>query len=420
MYLAIMLICVALLIFYNEVNSKMNISEYILLAIALLAIIKASINYIQINKVNEGFVSNNYKKKNNSSSSSNSSNSSSNDDHDSIIINSEDSDEYLDSDELYHNTNSKNKNKNSFNSIDNARYSNKINLNSVKLIDDIISNKSDMSKFTNTSKLVEKYYDIPTPTPTNSNSNSRSNDGDNDKEINSSFNPKVIIGNGKGNGKGFGSSGDYSAWNSAFANDGFKFNNTMNPVNNLWRDTNGYYTDGSCNSSNTTKSINSDQWAQNMDEYNKGHWNKNAYDKASDYVDYTNPIAKSIGTNPSPTGTNSTTNKKCEDYDNKYENQAGDLVIKDYTQSKKWVAGYTYVPPVHWDVPQKHPGICRSNGPNVHKLTGLVDRGLPLNVLELDQYGHVADTEDSVQLTNIGSILPNFNYQEEPYSKPYI
>ena len=397
MYLAIMLICVALLVFYNEINNKMDISEYILLAIALLAIIKASINYIQINKVNEGFVPNNYKQNYNKSSS--------NDDHDSIIINSEDSDEYLDSDELYHNTNSKNKSKNSFNSIDNASTSNKINLNSVKLIDDIIGSKTDMSKFTNTSKLIEKYYDIPTPTKTN---NDNDNDNNNDKEINSSFNPKVIIGNGKGNRH----SGENSAWNSAFANDGFKFNNTMKPAHNLWRDTNGYYTDDSCNSSNVTKSIDSDQWSKNMDEYNKGHWNKNAYDKASDYVDYTNPTAK-------PTGTNANV-KKCADYDNKYENQAGDLVIKDYAQSKKWVAGYTYVPPVHWDVPQKHIGICRSNGPNVHKLTGLVDRGLPLNVLELDQYGHVADTEDSVQLTNIGSILPNFNYQEEPYSKPYI
>ena len=58
MYLAIMLIVVTILVFYNEINNKMDISEYILLAITFIAIIKAAINYIKINKVQEGFESN--------------------------------------------------------------------------------------------------------------------------------------------------------------------------------------------------------------------------------------------------------------------------------------------------------------------------------------------------------------------------
>ena len=55
MYLAIMLIVVTILVFYNEINNKMDLSEYILLGITFIAIVKASINYIKINKVQECF-----------------------------------------------------------------------------------------------------------------------------------------------------------------------------------------------------------------------------------------------------------------------------------------------------------------------------------------------------------------------------
>ena len=413
MYLAIMLICVALIVFYNEINTKMNISEYILLAITLIAIIKASINYIQLSEINEGFNSNNSNNSNkkNNIQKNNKSNSNSNsfydvekDNDNSLILNSEDSDEYLDSDEIY----SKTKSKNSFNSIDSAKTENKINLDAVKAIDDIIKSQD---------TLIENYYDIPTPTSTSTSTST--DDSSNEKEINSSFNPRVIIGNGKNNG--FGSSGGSSSWNSGFKNDGFRFNNTMNPVQNLWRDTNGYYTDSNCSGGSSTGGrygdINSDDWTRNMDDYNKGLWNKNSYDKPSNYVDYINRNSTSTG--PTPTGTTTST-KKCGTYDSTYENQAGDLVIKDYAQSKKWVAGYTYVPPIHWDVPQKHAGVCRNNRPNVYKLTGLVDRGLPINALELNSNGKIEDNESSVKLTNVGSMLPKFNYQEQPFSKPYV
>ena len=63
MYLAIMLIVVTILVFYNEINNKMNLEEYILLGITFIAIVKASINYIQINKIQEGFESNDSKNK---------------------------------------------------------------------------------------------------------------------------------------------------------------------------------------------------------------------------------------------------------------------------------------------------------------------------------------------------------------------
>ena len=97
MYLAIMLIIVALLVFYNEVNSKMNMTEYILLFISLIAIVRAALNYIKFDTIKEGFTTNvkkdkfkNTKKKYEDDES---------DGEDTMIVNSFDSKEYLDSDE---------------------------------------------------------------------------------------------------------------------------------------------------------------------------------------------------------------------------------------------------------------------------------------------------------------------------------
>ena len=50
-----------------------------------------------------------------------------------------------------------------------------------------------------------------------------------------------------------------------------------------------------------------------------------------------------------------------------FEDQAENLVVRNYKQAKQYFPGYTYVPPVHWDVPQRHISICRPNGPNVRK-----------------------------------------------------
>ena len=113
--------------------------------------------------------------------------------------------------------------------------------------------------------------------------------------------------------------------------------------------------------------------------------------------------------------------KLCGAYDDLALDQAGNLTVKNYTQAKKWYPGYTYVPPVYWDVPQRHMTACQAPNPDVRKLTGLVDRGLPLNVLELRPDGTEADTEETVSLTNVGSILPKFTYQEMPiFGKPYV
>jgi hypothetical protein len=56
MYLAILLIAVSILVFYNEFNKHMNFAEIAILAISLIAIIKASMNYMMLDtSVKEGF-----------------------------------------------------------------------------------------------------------------------------------------------------------------------------------------------------------------------------------------------------------------------------------------------------------------------------------------------------------------------------
>ena len=431
-----MLIIVALLVFYNEVNSKMNMTEYILLFISLIAIVRAALNYIKFDTIKEGFTTNVKKDKFKNIKVDYEADES--DDEDTMIVNSFDSKEYLDSDEEV------NDNSNSFTSTEtptiNPSAENEKSTNSIKEVNDLLG-------------ISSSFTDIPIPT-TNTN----------DDEIKSIFSPKVIIGKGKGynydndndEDNGFGSNGNRSNWNSAFNNDGFSFNNTMNPVNNLWRDNQAYYTSGgygyggngnggngdSCGN-NMNNGISSEQWSQSMDSFNRGKWQRNQYNRPSDYVDYISPSGYGTTTpnspsspiygNTSPDSLNPNENsspqdpassndkrKLCGAYTDLDENNAGDLVVKDYTQSKKWVAGYTYVPPIHWDVPQKRAPVCHSATPNVRKLTGLIDRGLPINALELTKDGYIADTEETVNLSSVGSMIPKFNYQEQPFSKPYV
>ena len=476
MYLAVLLIIVALLVFYNEFNSKMNIAEYVLLFIALLAIIRASFYYIKFDTSIEGFTLQNknkdkkvkyedkkdknkyedkkdknkdkkdkfknkkveyeYEDEDEDEDEDGANNEANNEaeDKDTMIINSNESTEYLDSDEIIPNKN----NSNSFTSIStlDAKNENIKSTSSINQVNDLLG-------------ISSSFTDIPIPT--------KYDNDNNDDEIKSIFNPKVIIGKGSGNSNnensnGFGSSGNSSSWNSAFSNDGFGFNNTMNPVNNLWRDNHSYYNSGnsntgSCaNNTNINNGISNDQWSQGMDAYNKGKWNRNQYTRPSDYVDYTSPsgygtttpnsststiygntssesLNSNTDTQPIPNSNNETnnkTNKKCGSYNDLDETQAGDLIVKEYTRAKDWVAGYTYVPPINWDVPQRHTPVCNTVTPNVHKLTGLIDRGLPINALELTRDGRIADTEDTVKLSNVGSMIPKFNYQEQPFSKPYV
>ena len=113
MYLASLLIIVAILVFYNEIDGKMSIAEYVLLAIAFVAIVRSAYNYIKIDKIGEGFVSNNSYKKHKQNTY----------DDEIMIMNSEDSKDYFDTDEIDNSDNLKKNNYNSDEEFNNIRNS---------------------------------------------------------------------------------------------------------------------------------------------------------------------------------------------------------------------------------------------------------------------------------------------------------
>jgi hypothetical protein len=410
-----MLVIVSILVIYNEVNNKMNIAEIFLLAIALIAIIRASLNYIHLNNItsdNEHFT--NFKGRKSRAKTKGNSNKKDN----LIKIMSNSSKEYFTNND---NDNNNVNNNNNNNNNDNA----KIDTKAVNNIDNLFKT-SNFDKFgnanantnTNTNTNEKFYNDTPTiPETTKPNSLNRNMP----RNIDSVFKPEIYIGGGNKNydtdsntagGMNTAYVNDIASKSSpikgAYTNDNMTFPNTMKPTSNLW-------------SSDLDKMDLSEQWISNLNSYNEGRWDPQSYKKPSDYIDYYTPDNNKQQNKYTSTLDEYGKQKKlCGQYDDLNIDQAGNINIKNYTQSKKWMPGYTYIPPVYWDVPQKHSGVCSPNGPNVRKLTGLVDRGLPLNVLELNQEGEIAQNENEVNLTNVGSILPRFTYQEEPYSKPFV
>ena len=315
-----------------------------------------------------------------------------------------------------------------FNSVVNTEQPKKeyINKDAVNQINSILG----ISKFTNLA-----HFDDVVTTPANTIANI--SNGQLDNNFDSSFRPQIIIGKGA-------SDATSSEWNTSFKNDSMTFNNTMAPTHNLWGsdsydnsapNTSPNRSDNKANMQNNTQKHNdeennsNDMWTQSLNDYNNGKWDPKKYRKASDY----NNTLPHNGT-PTPTSTlqskkpnsqthtqqSSNTTKKCGEYTELSNDNNGNLIISNYTEAKKWHPGYTYLPPILWDVPQKRASICQPNEKNYTKLTGIMDRGLPMNVLELNQSGNIADTEDTVSLTNVGSIMPISNMQELPFSKPYV
>jgi len=468
MYLAVMLIIVAVLVFYNEYNKNMNIAEIGLLIVALVAIIRASMNYINLSDSAsfEGFTD--IRKRSNKSKGKHKM-------EDAIILESNKSKEYFDTDEE--------RNITILNTIPQTTQHTLTSLSGNKIDGDAVSQVNSLLGISTHSQ--SNFNDIPSSTTTRpsttrpSKNNSYKSNGA-ASGVESVFAPQIQIGKGAYNslsggldmqgmnmtslgGLGVPDVASLASTASALGvGDNMSFPNTMKPSSNIW-------------SSDLDYMDTSTNWAQSMADYNKGKWNPNTYSKASDYIDYYTPsaygmntppntndigietvsnvksrfddISTSITTTPAttnPATTNPTTTtpattnpattrpqpttldfngqpkKLCGAYDDLDLDQAGNLVVQNYTQAKKWMPGYTYVPPVYWDVPQKHISVCNAANPNARKLTGLVDRGLPINALELNPDGSMANTEDSVSLTNVGSILPRFNYNETPFSKPYI
>lgn len=338
--LPILLILIAIFILYNEYNKKADYIEMLFAVFCVIALVRTAYKYIKLenlNKNSEGFSNRNRNSKRRKSNFQNKNEKNEendeafenkiNDKYD-MIINSEDSEHYLDIEKENMNDINKPTTTNYNTNVSKSINENPINKDAVSSINDLLGIGSQR----------EFFADVPNTTFPNINSQEEKDD------IKSVFSPKIIIGGQNQNG--FDNTENEGKWTNAFSGNEF---DVKAPTK---------YTD------------------------------KKSCAKYS---------------------------KRDTDLDTTNEN----LVIKEYKDAKTWHPGYTYLPPSNWDVPQKYPPVCL-NKPNVFQLTGLVDRGLPLNVLELNPQGKVASTENSVQLTNVGSMLPKFSFEEMPFSKPYV
>lgn len=107
--------------------------------------------------------------------------------------------------------------------------------------------------------------------------------------------------------------------------------------------------------------------------------------------------------------------KRCRDDDPSKPDQSRGESTNYQNSAKKFYPGYAYQPPSNWDVPQKRAPVCVNSDPDTTKLPiGIADHGTPIFALEVDPIGRILATEEKVQYTNVGSILPKFNYTEIP------
>jgi hypothetical protein len=108
--------------------------------------------------------------------------------------------------------------------------------------------------------------------------------------------------------------------------------------------------------------------------------------------------------------------RKCGEYPAPPESE-GDVEYpyasktKSKDKSKVYYPGYSFAPPSSWDVPQKRPPPCIPDKTRLCPM-GVFDRGTPTNVLELTADGNQCSSENECELTNIGSIMPKFEFKE--------
>ena len=87
-----------------------------------------------------------------------------------------------------------------------------------------------------------------------------------------------------------------------------------------------------------------------------------------------------------------------------------------YNTSKK--TGYSYIPDMFWTMPERRPPVCIPQ--NKSNPSEIILNPSGEQFLELDETtGFIATTEDKVKFTNVGSIMPKFNFTETVDPKDY-
>ena len=185
------------------------------------------------------------------------------------------------------------------------------------------------------------------------------------------FTPQIII---KANDSGSGNVHYRKQNNQQDAVNGLTnviFNRSQEPASNIWSNKNGSY--------DVPEKVSKNAWEEMQEEAIKKYYNN-------------------------MTNKNNDVSMPFDDNDSK-------SICKSKINPKEYYPGYSIFPPDRWDVPQKRPPACIPDKWN--RPSAVFTQGTPVNVLELDKDGKMKIDENSVTFTNVGSILPKFEYKEK-------
>jgi hypothetical protein len=251
---------------------------------------------------------------------------------------------------------------------------------------------------------IEAASSTPMPTPTAASANKSESFADaaatsgtisqhDVKGTGNIFNPQVIVRNGA-RGQSIEYSGD-GGQSSMPVFSGFP--SWQTPVNDLWGDdTINTSLNSRLISSKASQNVSLNGGGKCVYSDPMGQINKNI----SDSYDIANKNKRTCGQYPAP--------PESESGDIEYP-YASKGKVKD--KSKLYYPGYSFAPPSTWDVPQKRPPPCIPDKTRLCPM-GVFDRGTPTNVLELNPDGTQCSSENECELTNIGSIMPKFDFKE--------
>jgi hypothetical protein len=131
--------------------------------------------------------------------------------------------------------------------------------------------------------------------------------------------------------------------------------------------------------------------------------------------------------NGATTTTASHIGNKCSDYISRpYVEETRSMIDPSTLTNNSYVPGMQYMPPSNWRQPNNTITLDSRVGNTGYKMNtrtlpiGMMDYGTPVNALEIGSDGTIAKTEEEVHLTNVGSIMPKFEYREyiDHYSIP--
>ena len=199
------------------------------------------------------------------------------------------------------------------------------------------------------------------------------------------FTPQIII---KANDSGSGNVRYRKQNNQQDAVNGLTnviFNRSQEPASNIWSSNNGSY--------DVPEEVSKNSWEDMQEEAVQKYYNN--------MTNSNNDVSMPFDGNDSkPDNINSSTNSK-----NKKPMRKSNIGPKEY------YPGYSIFPPDRWDVPQKRPPACIPDKWN--RPSAVFTQGTPVNVLELDKDGKMKIDENNVTFTNVGSILPKFEFKEK-------